>query len=88
MSDKILFYKSVDEIRQEIAGYKQEGTPEFKKALLARRVDVCLEYRGEQTCVDCVAVDSCKLFKEYLEEVVYKIGDPKNHDRGTEKPRR
>lgn len=50
------------------------GTEKFEAVFLERKVAKCQELRGCPSCSQCLVVETCPLFKEYLEKVVYKSG--------------
>lgn len=54
----------------EDLGYKP-GTPEYDRALRARKVEHCKEMRGVGSCSDCIAFEHCGLLKAHLMDLKY-----------------
>lgn len=48
------------------------GTPAFENQLLERKVRLCQEMRGVESCEMCEAVDSCSVRQEYLFKVLLR----------------
>lgn len=68
----------------EYQGYKP-GTPQFKKLFLEAKLEMCRELHAVVVCSECVAVDTCPLFRDYLEKVVYEsASEEPNGTEGTE----
>lgn len=54
----------------EDLGYKP-GTPEYDRALRARKVEHCRDTRGVGSCSVCEAFEHCGLIKEHLMDLKY-----------------